>query len=121
MKDRRLFILLLFVFIDLLGYSLLLPILPFYADALGAKPALIGVLIASNAVAQFLSGPVFGRLSDRYGRRPLLIVSVTGTLASFTLLALSRSLPMLFASRVLDGLLGGDITLARAYITDVTD
>ena len=129
-----------FVVIDLLGYSLFLPLLPYYAETLGATPTLVGLLIASNAVAQLAAAPVVGRLSDRLGRRPLLIFSIFGTLVSFLLLGLveplgallsrvtsggiavgSAALAMLFFSRILDGLAGGNISLARAYITDVTD
>jgi DHA1 family tetracycline resistance protein-like MFS transporter len=129
-----------FVFIDLLGYSLFLPLLPYYADTLGASPLLVGLLVASNALAQLIASPTIGRLSDRYGRRTLLLWSIVGTLVSFLLLGLvepfgaaldgltggalglgTAALVMLFASRILDGLTGGNIALARAYITDVTD
>jgi len=118
---RRLALVFGFVFVDLLGYSLILPLLPFYADTFGATLALVGLLGTSNALAQLVAAPIIGRLSDRYGRRPLLIFSIAGTVLSFTLLGLSQSLAMLFLSRILDGLLGGNIALARAYITDVTD
>ena len=118
---RRLALVFGFVFVDLLGYSLILPLLPYYADTFGATLALVGLLGTSNALAQLIAAPVIGRLSDRYGRRPLLIFSLVGTVLSFLLLGLSQSLLMLFLSRILDGLLGGDIALARAYITDVTD
>ena len=140
MKRSPLFLIFAFVFIDLLGYSLFLPLLPYYADTLGASPLLIGLLIASNALAQLVASPTIGRLSDRYGRRTLLVWSIVGTLASFLLLGLveplgalldgltggalglgTAALVMLFASRILDGLTGGNIALARAYITDVTD
>jgi DHA1 family tetracycline resistance protein-like MFS transporter len=129
-----------FVFIDLLGYSLFLPLLPYYAETLGATPTLVGLLVASNALAQLVASPTIGRLSDRFGRRTMLIFSIAGTLVSFVLLGLveplgrllsqltsgyialgSATLLMLFVSRVLDGLAGGNIALARAYITDVTD
>ena len=118
---RQLFLVFGFVFVDLLGYSLILPLLPYYADTFGATLTLVGLLGTSNAVAQLIAAPFIGRLSDRYGRRPLLILSIAGTVLSFLLLGLARSLPMLFLSRILDGLLGGNIALARAYITDVTD
>jgi len=140
MRRNRLALVIAFVFIDLLGYSLFLPLLPYYAETLGATPALVGLLIASNALAQLAVAPVVGRLSDRLGRRPLLIFSIFGTLVSFLLLGLveplgallsrvtsggiavgSAALAMLFFSRILDGLAGGNISLARAYITDVTD
>ena len=110
-----------FVFVDLLGYSLILPLLPYYAETFGATLTLVGLLGTSNAVAQLIAAPIIGRLSDRYGRRPLLIFSIAGTVLSFLVLGLARSLLMLFLSRILDGLLGGNIALARAYITDVTD
>ncbi|MEJ2208480.1 MAG: MFS transporter [Anaerolineae bacterium] len=140
MKRNPLILIFAFVFIDLLGYSLFLPLLPYYADTLGASPLLIGLLVASNALAQLVASPTIGRLSDRYGRRPMLIASIVGTLVSFLLLGLveplgaaldgltggalglgTAALVMLFASRILDGLTGGNIALARAYITDVTD
>jgi DHA1 family tetracycline resistance protein-like MFS transporter len=137
---NRLVLIFGFVFIDLLGYSLFLPLLPYYVADLGGTPALVGLLVASNALAQFFAAPIIGRLSDRFGRRPLLIFSVAGTLVSFLVLGLveplgallserapaeiavgSGALAMLFLSRILDGLFGGDVSLARAYITDVTD
>ena len=140
MKRNPLSLIFAFVFIDLLGYSLFLPLLPYYAETLGARPWLVGFLIASNALAQLIASPAIGRLSDRYGRRPLLIASIAGTLLSFLLLGLveplgsllnrltggalglgTAALVMLFASRIFDGLTGGNIALARAYITDVTD
>ncbi|MGC9336269.1 MAG: MFS transporter, partial [Anaerolineae bacterium] len=139
-KKNPLVLVFAFVFIDLLGYSLFLPLLPYYADTLGASPFLIGLLIASNALAQLVASPTIGRLSDRYGRRTMLIVSIVGTLLSFLMLGLveplgslladltgdrlslgAAALVMLFASRIFDGLAGGNIALARAYITDVTD
>jgi len=140
MQKRRLSLIIGFVFIELLGYSLFLPLLPYYAGSLGASPLLIGLLISSNAVAQLLAAPVIGRFSDTWGRRPMLLFSITGTLISFVLLALveplgrwlaaaaphwftvsSAALTWLFVSRVLDGLFGGNVSLARAYITDITD
>jgi DHA1 family tetracycline resistance protein-like MFS transporter len=140
MFKNRLVLVFLFVFVDLLGYSLFLPLLPFYAGTLGAGPSLVGILVASNALAQLIATPIIGRLSDRFGRRPLLVFSICGTLASFLLLglveplgrsvtALSSSritpavatLAMLFLTRILDGLFGGDVSLARAYVTDITD
>jgi DHA1 family tetracycline resistance protein-like MFS transporter len=140
MRRNRLALLIAFVFIDLLGYSLFLPLLPFYAGVLGATPTLVGLLVASNALAQLIAAPIIGRLSDRLGRRPMLIFSLSGTLVSFLLLGLveplghvlaslaagrialsTAPLVMMFFSRVLDGLAGGDISLAQAYITDITD
>jgi DHA1 family tetracycline resistance protein-like MFS transporter len=118
---KPLILILLYVFVDVLGFSLILPLLPFYASTFDASPSLVGLLLAANAVTQLIGAPLIGRLSDRYGRRPMLLVSIAGTALSFTLLGLANSLWMLFLSRLLDGLLGGNISLAQAYITDVTD
>jgi DHA1 family tetracycline resistance protein-like MFS transporter len=118
---RELLLILLFVFVDVLGFSLILPLLPFYAETFSASPTLVGLLLSANALSQLIGAPVLGRLSDRYGRRPLLLVSIAGTVISFVMLGLARSFAMVFVSRITDGLLGGNISLAQAYITDVTD
>jgi DHA1 family tetracycline resistance protein-like MFS transporter len=118
---KQLLLILVYVLIDVLGFSLILPLLPFYAATFDATPAVVGLLLGVNALTQLISAPIIGRLSDRYGRRPLLLASIAGTVASFAMLGLARSLWMLFASRMLDGLLGGNISLAQAYISDVTD
>jgi len=118
---RELALILLYVFVDVLGFSLILPLLPFYAETFGASPTLVGLLLGANALAQLIGAPIIGRLSDRYGRRPMLLVSIAGTLLSFLLLGFANSLAMLFLSRILDGLLGGNVSLAQAYITDLTD
>ena len=83
MRRNRLALVIAFVFIDLLGYSLFLPLLPFYAGTLGASPTLVGLLVASNALAQLIAAPIIGRLSDRLGRRPMLIFSISGTSSAF--------------------------------------
>jgi len=139
MKNSRLLTIFLIVFIDLLGFSLILPLLPYYAESYGATPTVVGLLVASYAAAQLFGAPLLGRLSDRLGRRPVLLLSVAGTAAGFLLLGFADPLgrwlaglvaPMasnaciigvLFLSRILDGLTGGNITVAQAYITDVTD
>jgi DHA1 family tetracycline resistance protein-like MFS transporter len=121
MQDKRLLILFLIVFIDLLGFSLILPLLPFYAETFGATPFQIGLLVASYAAAQLIGAPLLGRMSDRFGRRPVLFISLIGTFIGFLMLGFANSLWMLFASRLLDGFTGGNISVAQAYITDVTD
>jgi DHA1 family tetracycline resistance protein-like MFS transporter len=143
MRDPRLRTLFIIVFIDLLGFSLILPLLPFYATTYGASAAVVGLLVASYAAAQLIGAPVLGRLSDRYGRRPVLLLSVFGTLLGFLMLAMAEPLGtalagvlsglglsvsvsaavvvVLFASRILDGVTGGNISVAQAYIADITD
>ena len=119
--NRRLAIIFLIVFVDLLGFSLILPLLPYYAQTFGADAFVTGLLVASYAVAQLIGAPLLGRWSDRIGRRPVLLVSIFGTLLGFLLLGFAGALWMLFVSRVIDGLTGGNLTVAQAYITDVTD
>jgi len=118
---RKLAVIFGFAFIDLLGYSLILPLLPYIAERFNATPTQVGLLLTANALAQMIAAPTIGRLSDRWGRRPMLILSVTGTLVAFLLFSFANSLWMLFLSRILDGFLGGNTALARAYITDITD
>ena len=118
---RSLTLLFIFVFVDVLGFSLILPLLPYYAATFGATAEVVGLLLGVNALTQLLGAPTLGRLSDRFGRKPLLILSLAGTVAGFLMLGLARSLAMLFASRIVDGFLGGNISLAQAYISDVTE
>ncbi len=139
MKNSRLLTIFVIVFVDLLGFGLILPLLPYYADAYGATPLVVGLLVASYAAAQLVGAPVLGRLSDRLGRRPVLLLSVAGTSLGFLLLGFAAPLGkllagwvapqavnifilgVLFFSRILDGLTGGNLTVAQAYIADVTD
>ena len=121
MNNKRLFSIILVVFIDLLGFSLILPLLPYYAETFKASQTVTGILIASYALMQLIGAPILGRLSDRFGRRPILLLSVFGTFLGFLLLGFANALWMLFASRILDGLTGGNLSVAQAYISDVTD
>jgi len=121
MKNRPLFAIFLIVFIDLLGFGLILPLLPYYAETFGASDTVIGLLVASYAAAQLIGAPLLGRFSDRWGRKPVLLVSLAGTLIGFLLLGFAQTLLVLFLARILDGLTGGNISVAQAYITDVTD
>jgi DHA1 family tetracycline resistance protein-like MFS transporter len=121
MNKKQLFSIILVVFIDLLGFSLILPLLPYYAATFKATPIVTGLVVASYALAQLIGAPVLGRLSDRYGRRPILLVSVLGTFLGFVLLGFASALWMLFVSRIIDGLTGGNLSIAQAYISDVTD
>lgn len=121
MKNKPLFAIFLIVFIDLLGFGLILPLLPYYAETYGASDLVIGLLVASYAAAQLVGAPLLGRFSDRWGRRPVLLISLAGTLVGFLLLGFAKTLFVLFFARILDGLTGGNISVAQAYITDVTD
>ncbi len=121
MYRKRLFSITLVVFIDLLGFSLILPLLPYYAEAFNANEFVTGLLIASYALMQLIGAPILGRLSDRFGRRPILLVSIFGTFLGFMLLGFARALWVLFLSRIIDGITGGNLSVAQAYISDVTD
>lgn len=119
--DRRLLTILTIVFVGMLGASMILPILPLYAQRqFKLTPQSITLLVSSFFAAQFLAGPYLGRLSDRYGRLPILIISQIGTAISFLMLALAPTAAFLFAARILDGITGGNIIVAQAYITDIT-
>ena len=117
---RPLLVIFLTIFVNLVGFGIIIPLLPFYAETFGASPLAIGLLFASFSFSQLIAAPVLGELSDRHGRRPVLIFSLIGTALSFAMLAVAQSLVMLFAARIVDGLSGGNITTARAYIADVT-
>jgi DHA1 family tetracycline resistance protein-like MFS transporter len=118
--SKPLFVLFLTILVNLIGFGIIIPLLPFYATTYGASPLMIGLLFASFSVSQLIAAPVLGDWSDRWGRRPVLILSLIGTAVSFVMLALATNLATLFAARIVDGLSGGNITTARAYIADVT-
>ncbi len=119
--DRRLLTVLLIVFVNMLGSSLILPILPLYAQRqFQMSPQTIALLVSSFFAAQFLVGPYLGQLSDRYGRIPVLVISQIGTVLSFVMIAFAPNTAWLFVARILDGITGGNIIVAQAYITDVT-
>jgi MFS transporter, DHA1 family, tetracycline resistance protein len=119
--SRPLLVIFLTVFVNLVGFGIIIPLLPFYAQTFGASPLIVGLLFASFSLAQLVATPALGALSDRWGRRPVLIFSLLGTVVSFVMLALAHTLTLLFVARVVDGLSGGNITTARAYIADVTE
>ncbi len=119
--EPKLLTILMIVFVQMVGASLVLPILPLYAKSrFGMEPQAITLLVSSFFAAQFLAGPWIGRLSDRYGRLPVLIISQIGTAISFVMLVVAGGPIMLFASRILDGITGGNIIVAQAYVTDIT-
>lgn len=110
----------LIVQVDVLGLSIMLPLLPFYAEKLGASATVVGLLISTYAACQLIAGPILGRMSDHMGRKPLLVVSQIGTFLGFLLLAAANSLWLVFVARIIDGLTAGNLSLAQAYIADVT-
>ena len=118
--SRPLIVLFVTILVNLIGFGIIIPLLPFYAEQFGASPIVIGLLFASFSIAQLVAAPLLGEWSDRWGRRPVLILSLIGTAVSFAMLAVANSLAMLFAARIVDGLSGGNITTARAYIADVS-
>ena len=118
---RPLLVIFLTVFVNLIGFGIIIPLLPFYAETFGASPLAIGLLFASYSICQLVAAPILGDLSDRHGRRPVLIFSLAGTVVSFVMLAMAGSLWVLFLARVVDGLSGGNISTARAYVADVTE
>jgi len=121
MKKSPLLSIFLIVLVDVLGLTIILPLLPFYAESLGATPRIVGLLVAAYAICQLIAGPPLGHLSDRVGRRPVLLVSQMGTCAGFLILAYARALWVVFLARIIDGLTAGNLTVAQAYIADVTD
>ncbi|WP_227357069.1 MFS transporter [Haladaptatus salinisoli] len=108
------------VFIDLLGFGIIIPILPFYVRSFGVSDVYIGLLAASYSLAQFVFAPILGRLSDERGRRPVLLLSIAGSAVAWTLFGVGGSILVLFASRILAGAMGGNIATAQAYVADVT-
>ncbi len=120
-NNSKLITIFLIVFIDLLGFGLILPLLPYIAESYAANPFVIGVLSATYSLFQFIAGPILGRLSDRYGRKKILIISQIGSVLGYLLLATANSLPLLFLSRIIDGITGGNISIAQAYMADITD
>ena len=117
---RPLGIIFLTIFVNLVGFGIIVPLLPFYAGTFGASPLTIGLLFAVFSLCQLVAAPALGDLSDRYGRRPVLVFSLAGTVVSFVMLALAHSVALLFAARIVDGLSGGNISTARAYVADIT-
>ncbi len=120
MKRAPAYLVLFTVFIDLLGFGIIIPLLPFYAEHFGAGPTIIGLLSSSYSFMQFLFVPFWGRLSDRIGRRPIILMSVTGSFISYLIFGFADSLLILFISRILAGFMGANISASQAYIADTT-
>lgn len=120
-NNGALFTVLLIVFVDILGFTIMIPLLPFYAESLGATPFVVGMLSSIYGLCSLIAGPILGDLSDRYGRRKVLLISQIGTCIGFVILALSKVLWIVFLSRIIDGITAGNMTVAQAYISDVTE
>ena len=117
---KRILPIIVIVLVDLIGLSIIIPILPYFAARFSATPFTIGILQAAYPFMQFIGAPILGRLSDRFGRKPILIVSQLGTLAGFILLGFANTLGLLFLSRIIDGLSGANMSTAQAAIADST-
>src|SRR5215210_737656 len=122
MKRSPLLVIFVTVFIDLVGFGIVIPVLPFYVEGtrFDASPRVVGLLFASYSIMQLIFSPILGRLSDKYGRRPVLFISLLGTGVGFLIMGFATTLWMLFAGRILDGITGGNISTAQAYVADVT-
>lgn len=114
------FILFLIVFIDLVGFGIVIPLLPFYGEHFQADPFTVSLIMATYSLGQFIAAPFWGRLSDTIGRRPVLIISLFGAVLSYIWLGFATTLWMLFAARMVGGLMAGNISTAFAYIADIT-
>ncbi len=108
------------VFIDLLGFGIIIPLLPFYAESFGATALMVGLLATSFSLMQFVFSPIWGRLSDRIGRKPIILLGLMGSCVSYLALALATTLPLVFLARIVGGIAGANIPTAQAYIADVT-
>jgi len=122
MNRSPLLVIFITVFIDLVGFGIVIPVLPFYVEGtqFNAGPHMVGLLFMSYSVMQLIFTPILGRMSDKYGRRPVLFFSLLGTSLGFFVLGFATTLWMLFAGRIIDGITGGNISTAQAYIADVT-
>jgi DHA1 family tetracycline resistance protein-like MFS transporter len=119
-KDRRLLVIFSIVLVDMVSFGLLIPLMPGYALRFGASPLVAGLILSAYPLMQVIAAPVLGRMSDVFGRKPILLLSIGGTVAALLVLGLADALWMLAASRMLDGVTGGNISVAQAYIADIT-
>ncbi|MEO8193354.1 MAG: MFS transporter [Gemmatimonadales bacterium] len=118
---RKLTVLMVTAFVDMLGLIIIYPLLPFYATRLGASAAMVGALVAAFSVAQLLSAPAWGWMSDRYGRRPAILFGLLVSAVAYVIFAFAGTLWLLFASRIIQGLGGGTIGVVQAYVADITE
>jgi MFS family permease len=109
------------IVVDLIGFGIVVPILPFWSEEFGANGLMLGLLLGSHAAMQFVFSPAWGRLSDRIGRRPVMLITIAGTALALLFLGLAESLAQIFLARLLSGIFGSNISVATAYLTDVTE
>ncbi len=120
-NQKRLFtVIFLIAFLNLIGFGMIIPLLPYYAKTFAASTVDVGLLVSSYAIAQFIGAPIWGRISDRYGRRMPLLISHLGAIISYIIFGLANTLWLLFASRIFGGVMNGNISVAQAYISDIT-
>lgn len=119
-KKRALFIIFFTVFLDLVGFGIILPLIPYLAREFSASPVEIGWLMATFSIMQFLFAPMWGKLSDRWGRRPIILVSLVGAVMAYLFFAFARDLSLLFIARGMAGFFAANISAAQAYIADIT-
>jgi MFS family permease len=117
----KLTVLMITAFVDMLGLAMIIPLLPFYATKLGASATTVGVLIAAFSIAQLASAPLWGRFSDRYGRRPALLAGLLVSAVAYVIFAYASTLWLLLLSRVVQGFGGGTIGVVQAYVADASD
>ena len=118
---RRIWVLMATVFVDMIGFLMVLPLLPFYAQRYGASPSMIGALVSTFAFAQLVTAPLWGRLSDRYGRRPMIVGGLLASGAAYVVFGLATSVWMLLLSRLIQGAGGGTIGVVQAYVADAVE
>ena len=117
----KLTVLMVTAFVDMLGLIIIFPLLPFYATRLGANAAMVGALVAAFSVAQLLSAPVWGWMSDHYGRRPAILIGLLISAVAYVIFAFAGTLSLLFLSRIIQGLGGGTIGVVQAYVADISE
>jgi len=120
MNRRAMFTIFTIVLTDLIGFGIIIPLLPIISQSLNISGFSLGLLTAAYALAQFISSPILGNLSDKYGRKPILLISKAGTVVAYLIFAFSRNYYLILFSRLIDGFTGGNIPAARAYISDIT-
>ena len=116
---RRLIPILGITFVDIIGFSMLLPMLPYFVTHFGAKPVVVGILFATFSLCQLLSAPLWGNLSDRIGRKFVLVTSQIGATIGWTMLAFSPTILWVFVARIIEGVSGGNIGITQAYVADL--